>query len=106
MAAASGDAKFCCPPGSWPALKDSEEYAAEGTESFLGDLKIYSVGNQSANAIIVMPEVWGWHGRLKGICDTLAKETGFFVVMPDVMRGQQAPWDFSDFDAILRSATI
>lgn len=38
------------------------------------------------SAVIVLPEVFGWDGRLKGICDTLAGE-GYFVVMPDCHRG-------------------
>lgn len=33
--------------------------------------------------------MFGWAGRLKGICDTLAAE-GYFVVMPDCHRGTTA----------------
>jgi dienelactone hydrolase len=47
------------------------------------------VGEPGAKAIIVLPEVFGWGGRLKGICDTLAAE-GYFVVMPDCHRGTTA----------------
>ena len=50
-----------------------------GTEDTLEDgpdepLPIYTVGTPGAKAIIVLPEVFGWSGRLKGICDTLANE--------------------------------
>jgi dienelactone hydrolase len=64
--------------------------------------------------VIVLPEVFGWSGRLKGICDTLGEN--FYVVMPDCHRGDTAngkpdipgwvaetPWEGKvklDFDAI------
>jgi dienelactone hydrolase len=40
-------------------------------------------------AVIVLPEVFGWAGRLKGICDSLAKE-GYLAIMPDCHRGDTA----------------
>merc|ERR1719181_1187625 len=79
----------CCPPGSWPALKVPEEYTPKGSESMLGDLKIYAAGQPGSKGIIVMPEVFGWNGRLKGICDTFADQ-GFYVIMPDCHRGDTA----------------
>lgn len=51
------------------------------------DLPIYYVGTPGPRAVIVLPEVFGWAGRLKAICDTLAAE-GFFVAMPDIHRGE------------------
>ncbi len=52
-------------------------------------LPAYVAGKPGPRAVIVFPEVYGFNGRLKGICDTLA-EQGFFVVMPDIMRGKSA----------------
>ena len=55
--------------------------------------------------MIVLPEVFGWAGRLRGISDSLAKE-GYLALMPDCHRGDtaagkadiptwvaQTPWD-------------
>lgn len=105
IAATAGAAPPCCPSGSWPALVAADEYKPVGEESVLGDdLPIYTVGQPGAKAVIVLPEVFGWSGRLKGICDTLANE-GYLVIMPDCHRGdtaagkadfkawaQQTPW--------------
>ena len=77
----------CCPPGSWPALKAPTDYMPTGNVSSLGDLPIYTSGSPGDRAILVWPEVFGWEGRLKNICDQLASE-GYFVVMPDHMRGE------------------
>ena len=77
----------CCPPGSWPALKAPADYVPVGQVSLLGDLPIYTSGSPGDRAILVWPEVFGWEGRLKNICDQLGSE-GYFVVMPDHMRGE------------------
>jgi dienelactone hydrolase len=87
----------CCPPTAWPALSPPADYIPTGTESKLDDLPIYTVGTPGTKAIIVLPEVFGWGGRLKGICDTLAVE-GYFVVMPDCHRGTTAAGQ-ADFGA-------
>mmetsp|Transcript_6018 Transcript_6018/g.17212 ORF Transcript_6018/g.17212 Transcript_6018/m.17212 type:complete len:286 (+) Transcript_6018:46-903(+) len=79
----------CCPSGSWPALRPPDDYQPRGTEDRIDDLPVYYVGTPGPKAVIVFPEVFGWAGRLKGICDTLADE-GFFVVMPDCHRGDTA----------------
>jgi hypothetical protein len=60
------------------ALRLPADYAAQGTEITIDDLKIYTVG-AGDKAIIVLPEVFGWGGHLKSICDQFAKE-GFLVV--------------------------
>lgn len=78
----------CCPPGSWPACKPPADYVPVGTEDKIDDLPIYTVG-AGEKAVIVLPEVFGFNGRLKGICDTLANE-GYLVVMLDCMRGETA----------------
>ena len=77
----------CCPPGSWPALKAPADYVPVGQVSSLGDLPIYTSGSPGDRAILVWPEVFGWEGRMKNICDQLGSE-GYFVVMPDHMRGE------------------
>lgn len=78
----------CCPDGSWPALRAPADYKPLGSVLELpNSLPVYEVGEPSAkNAIIVLPEVFGWEGRLKGICDTFAAN-GYYTVMPDIMRG-------------------
>jgi len=90
LARETGEAALgCCPKDSWPAVQAPDDYTPRGTEGRLGDLPIYHVGTPGPKAVIVMPEVFGWAGRLKGICDTVADE-GFFVVMPDCHRGETA----------------
>ena len=90
----------CCPPTAWPALEPPSGYSPVGEEGLLEDLPIYTVGAPGPKAIIVMPEVFGWGGRLKGICDTLAAE-GYFVVMPDCHRGTTAAGQ-PDFNAWMK----
>jgi dienelactone hydrolase len=79
----------CCPPNSWPALAAPTDYIPKGTEKELDNkLPVYEVGGLTAgkSCIIVLPEVFCWEGRLKGICDHFA-EQGYYVIMPDIMRG-------------------
>ena len=64
----------CCPPDSWPALQPPDDYTPKGEVLQLDDLPIYCVGEPGPKAIIVLPEVFGWSGRVKGISDTLAAE--------------------------------
>lgn len=85
----AGGGGECCPPGSWPALVEPDEYKPKGSECMLGDLKIYAAGKPGPKAIVVLPEVFGWSGRLKGICDTFA-DHGYYVIMPDCHRGDTA----------------
>eukprot|EP00615_Pteridomonas_danica_P004793 CAMPEP_0114348878 /NCGR_PEP_ID=MMETSP0101-20121206/15076_1 /TAXON_ID=38822 ORGANISM="Pteridomonas danica, Strain PT" /NCGR_SAMPLE_ID=MMETSP0101 /ASSEMBLY_ACC=CAM_ASM_000211 /LENGTH=243 /DNA_ID=CAMNT_0001487099 /DNA_START=16 /DNA_END=747 /DNA_ORIENTATION=- len=87
----------CCPSTAWPAMSPPEDYTPKGTEEKLEDLSIYIVGEPGPKAVIVLPEVFGWSGRMKGICDTLASE-GFYVIMPDCHRGTTAS-DQPDFVA-------
>lgn len=79
----------CCPEGSWPALKAPDDYTPQGVEEMIDDLPIYVVGTPGEKAILVTPEIFGWAGRLKGICDSLAAE-GYFVVMLDCHRKDTA----------------
>lgn len=84
-----GEAGSCCPSGSWPALQPPEDYKPRGMDEFLEDLPVYVAGQPGPKAVVVLPEIFGFAGRLKGICDTLADE-GYFVVMVDSFRGDSA----------------
>ena len=56
------------------------------------DLRVYVSEPTTSSplaAVLVLPEVFGWSGRLKGIADTLAQE-GYLAVMPDCHRGDTA----------------
>eukprot|EP00127_Corallochytrium_limacisporum_P005899 Clim_evm44s214 gene=Clim_evmTU44s214 len=74
----------CCPPGSEPAL--AATHKPRGTESTIGDLPIYEIG-EGKNAVIVVYDIYGFEaGRVRFICDQLAEE-GFRVILPDFLRG-------------------
>ena len=79
----------CCPPGSWPSLKS--DHIRVGSVSCLGrGLSGYVVGSSDVGkAVIVIPDIFGIEsGRTTSICDQLA-DAGYFVVCPDVFRGDQ-----------------
>ncbi|CAJ1350743.1 unnamed protein product [Effrenium voratum] len=79
----------CCPQASWPALKTPADFSPSGTEVQVGRLRVYQAGAAGPTAVVVIQEIYGWEGRLKGICDTLAAE-GHMVVMPDLHHGETA----------------
>ncbi|GMH52918.1 hypothetical protein TrST_g3862 [Triparma strigata] len=82
----------CCPPDSLPYAEPPEGYTPTGEERILGsDLKVYVSlpSTSSTKAIIVFPEVFGWSGRLKGICDHFSS-SGYIAIMPDCHRGDSA----------------
>ena len=79
----------CCPEMSWPAMMPDMDYVPAGKELHISGLKIYEVGNRTEQAIVVLPEIYGWDGRLKPICDTFAL-AGYLVVMPDLFHGETA----------------
>ena len=83
------DASTCCPAASWPALLAPKDYKPVGEVVPVGELEAYCVGKRGPRAVVVIQEIYGWDGRLKGICDALA-EQGYFVVMPDFHRGKTA----------------
>jgi dienelactone hydrolase len=70
------------------------DYEPQGVETTLTlpdgtELPIYGPKSDavfSKKAIIVLPEVFCWEGRLKGICDQLNAE-GYYAILPDIMRG-------------------
>ena len=55
----------------------------------VGGIKVYSVG-RGPKAVVVLREIYGWEGRLKPVCDTLAEPLGCHVVMPDLHAGETA----------------
>ncbi|GMH71657.1 hypothetical protein TrLO_g15413 [Triparma laevis f. longispina] len=82
----------CCPPDAHPYAQPPEGYSPRGVEKTLGsDLKVYvsSPPSSPTAAILVLPEVFGWSGRLKGICDSFASY-GYLAIMPDCHRGDTA----------------
>jgi len=84
---AGGPRPPCCPPGSHPAL--STTYADRGEQITVGGVRLYVVGERSDKAIIVYHDIFGWNsGRLREVCDTLAAQGGFLVVMPDCFQGR------------------
>jgi carboxymethylenebutenolidase len=89
----------CCPDGSWPAMQAPADYSPRGSEIMLeNSLPAYVVGDSSEKALIVFPEVFCWEGRLKGICDFFA-ERGYYVIMPDIMRGDSMSNHFESEDS-------
>uniref|UniRef100_A0A7S0T6C9 Dienelactone hydrolase domain-containing protein n=1 Tax=Erythrolobus madagascarensis TaxID=708628 RepID=A0A7S0T6C9_9RHOD len=82
----------CCPATAWPALQAPADYNPRGESITLGsDLPAYTMSppagvSATGGGVIVLPEVFGFSGRLRGICDTLADE-GFHVIMLDCHRG-------------------
>lgn len=76
----------CCPPNSAPYYSD--DYSCKGTEGTLSSgLEYYSVGEavDGGNAIIIIPDVWGWDGgRTRRIADFLAGSFNF-VIVPKLM---------------------
>jgi len=67
-------------------MKAPADYTPQGVVGELDNkLPVYEVGSGS-KAIVVIPEVFCWEGRLKGICDHFAAK-GYYVIMPDIMRG-------------------
>ena len=87
----------CCPPESWPYLAPEASYEAKGELMNLdvaggaSPLPCYvsKPSTPSTRGIIVLPEIFGWAGRLKGITDSLA-DAGYHAVLPDMFRGDTA----------------
>ena len=75
----------CCPPGSHPYL-DYSSYTPSGAEITLADgTELYATGAPSANAVLVIPDVFGWHGgRTRALADVFAKH-GHYAVVPKLL---------------------
>ena len=74
----------CCPPNSHVYLAST--YVPVGsTGSFANGTEYYKVGNPNQNAILIIPDVFGWNGcRIRNIADQLA-EGGYYVVIPKLL---------------------
>jgi len=78
------DVKTCCPKGSEPKLWCDYQY--KGTVEKESDMDIYTTGTGN-RTIILIPDIFGvWGGRTIKIADHFA-EKGFFVIVPDIARG-------------------
>ena len=76
----------CCPPNSEPFLKNT--FPQSGIISKIGNLDVYRVGD-GPKTIIVANDIYGFNGgRVRAICDELAKE-GYSVVLPDLLNGDK-----------------
>lgn len=86
----------CCPKGSAPELKIN--YNEKGKEDKIDDLSIYVVEGGD-RAIIGVSDIFGFRGgRTRQMCDQFA-DAGFFVVLPDFLRGDKwkSDTDFTGF---------
>jgi len=87
----TGVVSECCPPGSHPALvlDEARESMNGKIVTLPSGLVTYQVppptnAETCKRAVIIVYDVHGFSGgRIKGVCDTVAK-AGFHVVMPDV----------------------
>ena len=84
------------PESSWPALVLDDNVENVGIEVFVpsnfSDMMIYHVKPEqnSTKAIIVNYDIFGiLSGRLKSVCDQIARDTGFHVLMPDFFRNNE-----------------
>ena len=81
----------CCPIGSEGSL--SANYSPLGHEIDLDGLPCYVVGSSTEKAIVLYYDIFGYNGgRTRLICDQLA-DAGYFVMLPDIMRGDAWPAD-------------
>lgn len=75
----------CCPPNSHKFL--AHEYTEIGTcAQFANGTEYYHVGSAaSKKAILIIPDIWGWHGgRIRNIADQFA-EAGYYAIVPKIL---------------------
>ena len=74
----------CCPPNSHAYLLST--YVPVGScHTFPLGTEYYKVGTPNKNAILIIPDVFGWNGcRIRNIADQLA-EGGYYVVIPKLL---------------------
>lgn len=93
------------PPGSWPALELDASVENEGIEvsvstEYAADMAIYHVipETPSNKAVIVNYDIFGMNmGRLRSVCDQIAQDTGFHVLMPDYFRDGDGVGNYGGF---------
>lgn len=73
----------CCPPESYPYL--ASDYAFKGTDGTTEQgFPYYTVGDSTSQALIMIPDVWGYHGgRTRALADYYAAN-GFTVIVASV----------------------
>jgi len=78
----------CCPPNSWPELRNPD-YKAKGVVETLDEaskLEVYKVG-QGDKCVIWNYDIFGFDGgRTRQMADFIASQ-GYLVIMPDYYRG-------------------
>jgi len=101
---ASSDAS-CCPPGSiapLPGALPPADYKLQGAEETYEGTKLYVAGkdHKHGKAVIVIPDIVGWSGRIKQIVDEFAL-AGYLAVVPDFFGddGWKGGLDFSGLPA-------
>ena len=73
----------CCPPNSHKYLPST--YKPVGTCCSFQNTEYYMVGSPNKNAILIIPDVFGWNGcRIRNIADQLA-EGGYYVIIPKLL---------------------
>jgi dienelactone hydrolase len=83
---------LCCPPNSHGYL--APDYQEVGKTQALPDgTEFYSSGSPAPgkHAILVVPDIFGWHGgRIRNIADQFA-EAGFYAVVPKLLVPSYGP---------------
>ncbi len=73
----------CCPPNSHAYL--ASDYSEVGQCLVLpGGVEVYTSGELAPgkNGILMIPDIWGWHGgRTRNFADQFA-EAGYYTVVP------------------------
>lgn len=96
----------CCPSGSWPALTEDTQRTLNGKEHTIASgTNCYSVppaaaasGKPKKRAVVVVYDIYGFSGgRIKSVCDQIAKEDGYHVIMPDLFGNNQSIDDHGGF---------
>jgi hypothetical protein len=75
----------CCPPNAEKYL--APDYTAVGKITALSEgVEFYETGSSSSkNAVIVIPDIFGWNGgRTRNIADYLADQ-GYYTVVPKLL---------------------
>ena len=79
----------CCPPTALPFIPEPADYVPRGETVLLEGMECYVAKFVDApkRALVILPEIMGFAGRIKVITDAFADQ-GFFAVAVNVMRGK------------------
>ncbi|RYH12619.1 hypothetical protein EON65_37770 [archaeon] len=73
----------CCPPNAWKFL--APDYNVAGNLQNVEGVDFYATGSSTVQAILLLPDIFGWNGgRTRTIADFFADE-GFYVTVPRLM---------------------